>query len=120
MLEYARIFAYRTDMNLIGRDGRTDGRDGRTDAQTTLLVPTSLRRSFPTIPCNSRPWTVCISPPALMAAATRSTKCEQEANTCMHRRFIPGVSLVMTSSSQVVHTFTNSISNMGTKILVII
>jgi hypothetical protein len=36
MLEYARIFAYRTDMNLIGRDGRTDGRDGRTDAQTTL------------------------------------------------------------------------------------
>jgi hypothetical protein len=25
MLEYARIFAYRTDMNLIGRDGRTDG-----------------------------------------------------------------------------------------------
>jgi hypothetical protein len=37
MLEYARIFAYRTDMNLIGRDGRTDGRDGRTDAQTTLL-----------------------------------------------------------------------------------
>jgi hypothetical protein len=33
MLEYARIFAYRTDMNLIGR---TDGRDGRTDAQTTL------------------------------------------------------------------------------------
>jgi hypothetical protein len=38
MLEYARIFAYRTDMNLIGRDGRTDGRDGRTDAQTTLHV----------------------------------------------------------------------------------
>jgi hypothetical protein len=36
MLEYARIFAYRTDMNLIGRDGRTDGRDRRTDAQTTL------------------------------------------------------------------------------------
>jgi hypothetical protein len=40
MLEYARIFAYRTDMNLIGRDrridGRIDGRDGRTDAQTTL------------------------------------------------------------------------------------
>jgi hypothetical protein len=36
MLEYARIFAYRTDMNLIGHDGRTDGRDGRTDAQTTL------------------------------------------------------------------------------------
>jgi hypothetical protein len=36
MLEYARIFAYRTDMNLIGRDGQTDGRDGRTDAQTTL------------------------------------------------------------------------------------
>jgi hypothetical protein len=32
MLEYARIFAYRMDMNLIGRDGR----DGRTDAQTTL------------------------------------------------------------------------------------
>jgi hypothetical protein len=31
MLEYARIFAYRTDMNLIGRDGRTD-------AQTTLLI----------------------------------------------------------------------------------
>jgi hypothetical protein len=27
---------YRTDMNLIGRDGRTDGRDGRTHAQTTL------------------------------------------------------------------------------------
>jgi hypothetical protein len=26
MLEYARIFAYRTDMNLIGHDGRTDGR----------------------------------------------------------------------------------------------
>jgi hypothetical protein len=26
MLEYARIFAYWTDMNLIGRDGRTDGR----------------------------------------------------------------------------------------------
>jgi hypothetical protein len=38
MLEYARIFAYRTDMNLIGRDGRTDGRDGRTDAQTTLDI----------------------------------------------------------------------------------
>jgi hypothetical protein len=38
MLEYARIFAYRTDMNLIRRDGRTDGRDGRTDAQTTLLL----------------------------------------------------------------------------------
>jgi hypothetical protein len=45
MLEYARIFAYRTDMNLIGRDGRTDGRDGRTDgrdgrtdAQTTLVL----------------------------------------------------------------------------------
>jgi hypothetical protein len=38
MLEYARIFAYRTDMNLIGRDGRTDGRDGRTDGQTTLIV----------------------------------------------------------------------------------
>jgi hypothetical protein len=37
MLKYARIFAYRTDMNLIGRDGRTDGRDGRTDAQTTLI-----------------------------------------------------------------------------------
>jgi hypothetical protein len=37
MLEYARIFAYRTDMNLIGRDGRTDGRDGWTDAQTTLI-----------------------------------------------------------------------------------
>jgi hypothetical protein len=37
MLEYARIFAYRTDMNLIGRDGQTDGRDGRTDAQTTLV-----------------------------------------------------------------------------------
>jgi hypothetical protein len=36
MLEYAQIFAYWTDMNLIGRDGRTDGRDGRTDAQTTL------------------------------------------------------------------------------------
>jgi hypothetical protein len=33
MLEYARIFAYRTDMNLIGRDGRTDGRDGRTDGR---------------------------------------------------------------------------------------
>jgi hypothetical protein len=33
MLEYARIFAYRTDMNLIGRDGcdGRDGRDGRTD-----------------------------------------------------------------------------------------
>jgi hypothetical protein len=30
MLEYARIFAYRTDMNLIGRDGWTD-------AQTTLM-----------------------------------------------------------------------------------
>jgi hypothetical protein len=43
MLEYARIFAYRTDMNLIGRDGRTDGRDGRdgrTDAQTTLISST--------------------------------------------------------------------------------
>jgi hypothetical protein len=39
MVEYARIFAYRTDMNLIGRDGQTDGRDGRTDAQTTLLTP---------------------------------------------------------------------------------
>jgi hypothetical protein len=38
MLEYARIFAYRTDMNLIGRDGRTDGRDGRTHAQTTLTT----------------------------------------------------------------------------------
>jgi hypothetical protein len=38
MLEYAQIFAYRTDMNLIGRDGRTDGRDGRTDAQTTLAT----------------------------------------------------------------------------------
>jgi hypothetical protein len=36
MLEYARIFAYRMDMNLIGCDGRTDGRDGRTHAQTTL------------------------------------------------------------------------------------
>jgi hypothetical protein len=36
MLKYARIFAYRTDMNLIGRDGWTDGRDGQTDAQTTL------------------------------------------------------------------------------------
>jgi histidyl-tRNA synthetase len=35
MLEYARIFAYQTDMNLIGRDGRTDG---RTDAQTTLVI----------------------------------------------------------------------------------
>jgi hypothetical protein len=38
MLEYARIFAYRTDMNLIGRDGRTDRQDGRTDVQTTLLT----------------------------------------------------------------------------------
>jgi hypothetical protein len=55
-----------------------------------------------------------------MAAAARSTKCEQEASTCMHRRFIPGVSLIMTSNSQVVHTLTDSISNMGTKILVII
>jgi hypothetical protein len=40
MLEYARIFAYRTDKNLIGRDGQTDGRDGRTDAQTTLHTTT--------------------------------------------------------------------------------
>jgi hypothetical protein len=32
---------YRTDMNLIGRDGRTDGRDGRTDAQTTLAPATT-------------------------------------------------------------------------------
>jgi hypothetical protein len=31
MLKYARIFAYQTDMNLIGRDGRTD-------TQTTLLL----------------------------------------------------------------------------------
>jgi hypothetical protein len=38
MLEYARIFAYRMDMNLIGRDGRTDGQDGRTDAKTTLSI----------------------------------------------------------------------------------
>jgi hypothetical protein len=43
MLEYARIFAYRTDMNLIGRDGRTDGRDRRTDAQTTLSRSTGYR-----------------------------------------------------------------------------
>jgi hypothetical protein len=61
-----------------------------------------------------------ISPHALMAAAARSTKCEQEASTCIHRHFISGVNLIMTSSSQVVHTFTDSILDMGTKILVII
>jgi hypothetical protein len=34
MLEYARIFAYRTDMNLIGRtDEQTDETDGRTYRQ---------------------------------------------------------------------------------------
>jgi hypothetical protein len=47
MLEYARIFAYRTDMNLIGRDGRTNGRDGRTDAQTTLLTASTAATSEP-------------------------------------------------------------------------
>jgi hypothetical protein len=46
MLEYARIFAYRTDMNLIGRDGRTDGRDRRTDAQTTLALNKDARLYF--------------------------------------------------------------------------
>jgi hypothetical protein len=44
MLEYARIFAYRTDMNLIERDERTNGRDGWTDAQTTLSSTSSGRK----------------------------------------------------------------------------
>jgi hypothetical protein len=54
------------------------------------LVPTSLRRSSPTIPCNLRPWTVWISPHALLVAIAKSTKCEHEANTWIHCRFIPG------------------------------
>jgi hypothetical protein len=44
MLEYARIcsnICLSDNMNLIGRDGRTDGRDGQTDAQTTLSGTTT-------------------------------------------------------------------------------
>jgi hypothetical protein len=38
MLEYARIFAYRTDMNLIGRDGRTDARTDNPGYLRKLLL----------------------------------------------------------------------------------
>jgi hypothetical protein len=47
MLEYARIFAYRTDMNLIRRDGRTDRRTRRTDACIDNPGPPPMRAHRP-------------------------------------------------------------------------